>query len=618
MKCQYIYQNDGGCSWILMEQSRPGTGTAESESHIPTSDSNFDSESSASQFDPESVNFVQGSSPYLTLPEALDCAFITATQALSTTARSTFPNSYAEAMTRPDAQFYHEAACKEIDALLENKTWELAKLPPGRKAIGSRWVFVIKHKADGSVERYKARLVAQGYSQRPGLDYGETYASTVKWATLRAILAIAAFEDLEVESVDISSAFLNGEIDAEIYMQQPEGFTQGDKTDVLRLLKSIYGLKQASRIWHDKLDSVLSTIGFKKVQSDNSLWIYMKDGVRIIVPVFVDDLTLVSKDMASINSVIAHLEKNFKLRRLGGIEFLLGVKIERDRGKHTIHLSQRQYILDILERYGFSSCTPVSTPINPGVNLSEEQCSLTPEEMEEMRHIPYISAVGSLLYLAIATRPDIAYTVSLLARYNTKPSKVHWAAVKHLFRYLKGTLDLKLTLSPDTTTSEMFVGYSDADHGGDKTSGHSTGAYVVKMGSGAISWRSKLQDVVTLSTTEAEYIAATHAGQELLWLHNLLTELGYTFKTPHTLCIDNQSAIAVTQNPEHHGRMKHLDLKYFWLRDEVAVKKTLKTVHCPTNFMPADILTKPLPLVKVKTALDLLGLTGLGGRGSAE
>ena len=166
-------------------------------------------------------------------------------------------------------------------------------------------------------------------------------------------------------------------------------------------------------------------------------------------------------------------------------------------------------------------------------------------------------------------------------------------------------MDLKLSFSPDTTTSEMFVGYSDADHGGDKDGGFSTGA---------ISWRSKLQDVVTLSTTEAEYIAAVHAGQELLWLHNLFTELCYTLSSPHTLCIDNQSAISVTQNPEHHGRMKHLDLKYFWLRDEVAVKKSLATVYCPTNFMPADILTKSLPLVKVKYALGLLGLTGLGGR----
>src|SRR5215510_4008690 len=197
----------------------------------------------------------------------------------SSVARSDYPKTYAEAMSHPDAHLYHEAACKEIDALLANGTWELARLPKGRKAIGCRWVFVIKHRSDGTVEHYKARLVAQGYSQRPGLDYGEIYAATVKWATLRCILALGAFEDLEMESVDISSAFLNGDIDTEVYMQHPEGFQQGARGTVLRLKKGIYGLKQSPRLWHEKLDSVLSTLGFKKVQSDNALWLYHKDSV---------------------------------------------------------------------------------------------------------------------------------------------------------------------------------------------------------------------------------------------------------------------------------------------------------------------------------------------------
>ena len=216
-------------------------------------------------------------------------------------------------------------------------------------------------------------------------------------------------------------------------------------------------------------------------------------------------------------------------------------------------------------------------------HIQQDQSPQTPDEVEEMRSVPYISAVGSLLYLAIATRPDIAYTVGVLARFNTNPGRAHWAAVKHLFRYLKGTLHYKLTYSPSSTSKELFVAYSDADHGGDKDSGRSTGAYVIKMGTGAISWKSKLQDVVTLSTTEAEYISAVHAGQELLWLHNLFTELGYNFTSPHTLYIDNQSAISVSQNPEHHGRMKHPNLKYYWLRDEVTVKKSITTVHCPTD-----------------------------------
>ena len=213
---------------------------------------------------------------YLTLPEALEAAYKAGVHDNS-------PKSYSEAMARPDAQKYHEAACDEIQSLLDNGTWELTHLPPGRKAIGCRWVFVIKRKSDGSIDRYKARLVAKGFSQRPGYDFDETYASTVKWATLRAILALAALEDLEIESIDISSAFLNGDIDAEVYMQQPEGFPQGSPHQVLRLVKSIYGLRQSPRLWHSKLNSVLVKLGFNKIKSDASAWEFDRDGVHVEV-----------------------------------------------------------------------------------------------------------------------------------------------------------------------------------------------------------------------------------------------------------------------------------------------------------------------------------------------
>ena len=230
-----------------------------------------------------------------------------------------------------------------------------------------------------------------------------------------------------------------------------------------------------------------------------------------------------------------------------------------------------------------------------------------------MHTVPYISAVGSLIYLAIATCPDIAYSVGVLARFNTNPGKLHWAAVKHLFRYLRGTLDVKLTYAPDPPTPEQFVTYSDADHGGCKDTGYSTGAHVIKMGTGAVSWRSKLQGIVTNSTCVAEYIAAVSAGEELLSMRNLFLELGYDFSAPHTLCIDNQLMISVTQKPTHHGKMKYLDLKYFWIKDAVAKQKTIQTVYCPTDFMVADILTKALTVPKVKVGCKLLGLTSFGG-----
>jgi len=226
-----------------------------------------------------------------------------------------------------------------------------------------------------------------------------------------------------------------------------------------------------------------------------------------------------------------------------------------------------------------------------------------------MRSVPYAHAVGSLMYLAISTRPDIAYAVGVLARFSVNPGVAHWAAVKHLFRYLKGTLDYKLTYAPNPSapSSSLFHTYSDADHGGCKDSGKSTGAYIVKIGTGAVSWRSKLQTIVARSTTEAEYIAASDAGSELLFLRNLFSELGQDVSSPFPLYIDNLSAVQVAKNPEHHGRLKHLDLKYLWLRDEVASNK-VSIHHCPTASMPADLLTKPLVLSKVQKCCDMMGL----------
>jgi hypothetical protein len=547
----------------------------------------------------EEAHAVSDGDFYISVDEAFESAY-------KASAHDDAPRTLAEALKSPDADMWYDAAYAEMQSLIENGTFRLAKLPPGRKAIGSRWVFVVKRKKDGSIDKFKARLVAKGYAQRPGFDFTDTFAPTAKWATLRAVLALAALEDMELESVDISSAFLNGELEEEVYLQQPEGFHKGAKNDFLLLLKGLYGLRQSPRIWHKKLNTVLISLGFKQVLCDHSIWVFQKDGVKIILPVFVDDMTIASKSKEAIQRLKADLKRHFKLHDLGPITYLLGVGIERDRKKRSITLSQRQYILDMLKRYGHADCNPIGTPMEPNLKLSKDQAPVTPEEIAYMKDIPYIHAVGSLMYLAVATRPDIAYTVGVLARFNHNPGKAHWLAVKHVFRYLKGTLDLGLTYSP-TSGKELFVSYSDADHGGDKSTGKSTGAYVVKMGTGAISWQSKLQKIVTLSTTEAEYIAAVSAGQEILWLRNLFEELGYPQHMSSTLYMDNQSAIAVARDPEHHGRMKHLDLRTYWLRQEVDRGK-IKIFHVPTTEMPADILTKALSKPKVEYLRNMMGL----------
>ena len=230
----------------------------------------------------------------------------------------------------------------------------------------------------------------------------------------------------------------------------------------------------------------------------------------------------------------------------------------------------------------------------------------TPEEREEMQRTPYLNAVGTLNYLAICMQPDISYAVSCLARYSGDPGPTHWTAVKHLMRYLKGTMDLKLTYSPSNADSPFRM-WTDADHGGNLDDGKSTTGYILKIGSGAVSWSSKLQTIVALSTTEAEFVAAAAAGTETVWMRNFLHELGSEVDNPSDICIDNQSALSVAKNSEHHGRMKHLDLRFFWLRDAVS-QKTISVSYVPTEDMTADLLTKALPRPLVEKHRRGMGL----------
>ena len=473
------------------------------------------------------------------------------------------PNTYKQAMKSPDAALWQEAAQEEINSLISNGTWDIVPLPKDRKAIGSRWVFKVKRNADGTIERYKARVVAKGFSQRPGVDYSEVFAPTFRMASIRTIIALAAKHDYHLHSIDISSAFLNGDLEEEIYMEQPAGFVQFGPDYVCKLKKSLYGLKQSARQWNKKLHSTLINLGFKRLESDRSIYVYVKDGVLLVIPVFIDDITLASNSQKKIDSTIKELESHFKLRNLGPTSWLLGIKITRDLSQHSISLSQHQYITDILNQYGFADCNPISTPMDSGLVLQKTE-TLSDEDKEFMSKVPYLSAVGSLTYLAQSTRPDIAYAVGTLARYNSNPAPIHWKAVKHVFRYLQGTKNYELVYKP-TKEEELFITYSDSNHGACKDTGRSTGGYVVKIGTGAVSWSSKLQSVVALSTTEAEYIAAVEAGKELKWMRSLLGEFGYKFDNASTLCIDNMSSINVSKNPEHHGRMKHLDLKFHWL-----------------------------------------------------
>jgi len=324
------------------------------------------------------------------------------------------------------------------------------------------------------------------------------------------------------------------------------------------------------------------------------------------MPVFVDNITLAGEDGDMINSVIHKLSSHFKLRDLGPTTQLLGMKIHKDHPNRTLSISQSQFTINLLQEHGLQDCKPISTPLNPGSHLSSSMSPQNSTEVAEMCQYPYISIVGSLMYLALTTRPDIAYTARVLARFNSNPGLGHWQAVKHVLHYLKGTLDHKLTYRP-SDAPEPFITYSDADYGGNPDNGRLTGGYVVKIGTGAVFWSSKLQTLVALSTTEAEYISAVEARKEIIWLCQFLGELGYKIPGPSVLWMDNQSAIAVSKNLEHHGKMKHLSLHLFWLRDAVE-ENVISPKFVNTRNMAADIFTKALDCFKVQKCARMLRL----------
>ena len=602
--------------------STPTAPTHQQSVQAPSGDVEMDSESDAGdrESSPDPIDFLSHNadaliadsvahmagmdSDYLSYEDALNFAL----QSAADNGFPSEPEHWKDIKNRPDASKWYAAAQEEFQALLDNGTFEPVQLPKGRKAIGCRWVFKLKRKADGTVDKYKARLVAKGFSQCPGLDFGQVFAPTARWAALRAIFVLVALEDLELYSVDVSNAFLNGDLDHEVYMAHPEGFEERfDHGTILQLHKALYGLKQAGHQWHKKLNQVLTSIGFTLVRCDNSIWVFKRASTRIIIPVYVDDMTIACNKRTEYEQVVGELKKHFKIKELGETSSLLGVLIERDRSKHRLCISQKHYAEDVLERFNLSNMHPVSTPLDTGLRLSKDQAPQTHEERSEMSKLPYSQLVGALMYLAIATRPDIAHAVGVLSRFSSNPGIPHWKALKHLCRYVQGTKDFKLCYEPDPTCKEPFSTYADADYAGDIDTRRSTSGMVVKMGTGAISWASKLQPVVTLSTTEAEYISATSAAQEILWLRNLFQEIGYEIEGASSLYLDNQSAIAVSKNPEYHGRMKHLDLRHYWLRDVVKEGK-IDVKYIPTASMPADIMTKSLPKATVELMRKMHGL----------
>lgn len=510
------------------------------------------------------------------------------------------PNSYKEAMNGEDKEDWGEAARQEIKSLNDNKTFSLASLPEGKTTIGSRWTFDLKPGMNNEPLRYKARLVAKGYSQRPGEDYGETYASVVTYDAFRMLMSTSAAKDLEMRQVDIKTAFLNGPLEEEIYLQQPEGFIiPGQEDKVLRLHKCIYGLKQASHVWEMHFTGYLKQQGFIQSEADPCLFTRARGEEILYLAIWVDDGVLASNRLEAIEKFLEDLSRKFQIRSYP-LERFVGVTITRDRGKRQIHLSQPDYAAHVVRNFRMESCHPVAIPADPNVHLVKPAKG---SQLDET--FPYRQAVGSLLYLAVVTRPDISLAVGLVARFIEKHDSSHVRAIRRIIAYLKGTYDYGIRFTG--FDSDSPVGYTDADWAGcHETRQSTTGSIFIHHG-GPIAWTSRRQSCVSQSSTEAEYIAASETAKSAIWIRRALPDLREGQRGPITIFCDNQGAIQLVHHPDQRPRTKHIDVRFHFVRQQQE-KGEIDVQYVCTASQLADILTKPLPGPRFAVMREALGI----------
>ena len=517
------------------------------------------------------------------------------------------PKTVDQALNGPDSAKWKDAMQKEYDSLLKNGVFSLVPSPKDRNIVDNKWVFKIKRNADGSVERFKARLVARGFSQQPGVDYTETFSPVTRFSSVRTVLAIANQLDMDIHQMDVETAFLNGDLDEEIFMKQPTGFVmKGKENFVCKLHKGLYGLKQAARCWYQMLNDYVQKSGFIQCPSDPCLY-YKKFGRDLVLlAVYVDDLLIAASNIKLLTHIKQNFSKRFRMRDMGELHLILGMKVSRDRKSKKLMLSQERFLQNLLKDHRMDSCNPVSTPLEPGLQLVKHEGD--PVKLKEFQGL-----VGSLTFLASATRPDISAALGVLSQFASNPGNLHWQAAKRILRYLKGSLDMGVIFRGNLSSEVNLVGFVDADWAGDVDSRKSRGGYLFLLCGGPVSWVSRKQAVVALSSTEAEYVAAATAAQELLWLRNLLSELGFSQNKATVLHEDNMGAVEVSRNPRFHGRMKHIDIRHHFLRDEVE-KGSVLLRFIQSKSQLADIFTKALPRDRFQDLRFKIGVS----RNSAE
>ena len=509
------------------------------------------------------------------------------------------PLTIHEAHNAPDANEWMAAMDDKINNMRRLAVFREVPHLKNHNIITPKWVFWRKFE-NGILIKHKARLVAWGFTQVSGIDYHDAYlyAPVVRLESFRAIISIAALFDLELRQFDVSAAYLHGEIDEEVYMEPPPGY--GSDNAVWLLQKGLYGLKQAGRIWHERLKADMEQLGFIQCPKDNAVFRIgsWRKGDWAVCAFWVDDEMGVGSPH-QLQQVAAMFKNKYGISGEGELTWTLGIGVHRDRNAHVISLSQEAYIDNLIERFNLQNATTVTTPLAPGAILSKEQCPATPHENTRYREL-----IGSL-YASLATRPDISFAVNKLAQFLINPGTAHVEATLRILCYLKGTKRWTLNLGGQVAD---IASYTDSDWGADRDDRKSIGAYVFRIGDAAISWKTKKQSSVALSSVEVEYMAMCQAVKEAVWLTGLLKDFGIDLRSPIVIFGDSQGALALAQNPVFHPRSKHIAIQYHFTRELVQANQ-ITVQYIPTKAMMADALTKALPRPQHIILTEMMGIS---------
>ncbi|KAE8969014.1 hypothetical protein PR001_g27622 [Phytophthora rubi] len=501
-------------------------------------------------------------------------------------ASESIPNSFGDAMRSPESDKWKEACRAEIRAHVRNHTWDLVYRPPGVRVIGHKWVFALKRDEHGNIIRYKARLVALGCFQTYGVDYTSTYSPVASLNTVRIFLAVCCQRGYVVKQYDVETAFLNGDLEEEVYMVPPEGINVRDGM-VCRLRRSLYGLKQAAAVWHKTIRSVFIALGFKQCKSCPCLFVRVGQNGPVYIVLYVDDLLIGCEAEEEASSIAEALGARFRLKSLGDARFILGMELHYNTQKGEVFVGQAQYISRMIARFGQADAHPVRNPnvIGQDLRASNEHPKLDAKK-------PYRELVGSLLYVANATRPDICVAVGILSQHLEDPREMHWRAAVRVLRYLKGTLSTGIKYCRGTQL--RLLAFSDANWGSDLSTRRSTSGVLLQLCGGPVVFKAKKQATVALSSAEAEYMAIAVAVQEVLWVRQLLKEMAIGIGCATDVFIDNKAAISMASNSGYTPLAKHIDLRVHFVRDHVE-NGAIKVQHVRSAQQLADYLTKPLP-----------------------